>query len=131
MSGFDVGAAPDIGAMEDEGVAVELVDLEGNDVEATIWMVGSYSNRYVKVTQGQQTARLKRGRNQKLDGAQITKDLRNVVASCVLRWDGFTDAGDPLECNRANAIVVFEKAPHFQEQCAAAMEDHAAFFKKS
>lgn len=130
MSGFDLSTAPDLGVLEDEGIPVELVDLDGEDVGATIWMAGRYSNRYRKAQNALQTMRIKRG-GKKIDGAQIDKEGRGVIASCALRWEGFSDSGEIIECNRANVNKVFELAPHFQEQCSTAMEDHAAFMKKS
>jgi hypothetical protein len=138
--GFDITAAKPVTALEDEGQTIEIRDINGEpmtwkddagtEYPVTVTVAGSYSTRYRRAQEAQVTRAMKR-RNPNLTGEALGKQRLEVEAACVLAWSGFFSKGKPWPCERENVITVLEAAPWIREQIAAAIEDHAGFFKGS
>jgi hypothetical protein len=123
---------------ESEGSWVEVLDMEDEPVTykdgetvkpVRILVAGTYSKQYREITDKQRNRMLKQKRN-KLTGAQLRENAKEVAAHCCINWEGFNNKGAPFPCNVTNALALFTAAPHFQEQVEAQMLDHASFFRK-
>lgn len=137
--GFDLGAAKQVAEREDEGQVVHVTGPDGEPAyymdgderkPVTITVAGSYSKTYRRAEEGQRRRNLKR-RSTKVTPAQLDRNRRELIASCVLDWQGFFEAGRPLPCTKENVMRVLSAAKWIQYDVEAAMEDHAAFFDGS
>lgn len=133
QGGFDLANAAPVTEMEEAGSWIEIVGTEGeplvhgpDDVPVRIKVAGSYSKRYRKLTHAQTTKAVKR-RTTQITGELLARQRLEVVAGCVLAWEGFYNAGAPLECVRENVKIVLDGFPYIMEQVEAALEDHEAF----
>lgn len=138
QQGIDITADDDIAAGEDAGQQVQLRDPKtdapltyGAD-EKPIWIrvAGTLSNVHRKAL----AARV--NRTQKRRALTLTYEEAEaqgveLVADCVLDWDGFFDAaGKPVRCTREAVVKVLTKRRWILAQVQAAQGDHAAFFGK-
>lgn len=136
--GFDISTAVPVADLENDGIVVELRDVNndpmywkddaGVEHPVTITVAGSYSHRYRRATEAQQTRVMKK-RNPQITGELLGKQRLEIVAACVLAWSGFVHKGKPWACEKENVMHVLTAAPYIREQVESAMEDHAAFFK--
>lgn len=134
MSGFDLSTAGAVIEREDEGQVVHITDQAGvpmmhgeeNDKPVTMTVVGTYSQKYRRAMESRTDKRFKLGRKSP-DPEALRAEALEVVADCVLAWDGFYSAGKALDCNRKNVVQVLTLAPWIHEQIATAMDDHAGF----
>ena len=143
--GFELGSAAPVADLEDAGTVVHLCGLDdelmfftpegpkAKEQPVTITVAGSYSKRYRRAQNAQTTRAIKGGgrRGSRITGESLREQRENLAAACVLAWEGFFDAGKPLDCTRENAAMVFERATWILEQVEAAQVDHASFFAKS
>jgi len=133
MTGFDLSTAGSVIEREEQGQAVHITDAAGNllyqDAEktkpVTMTVVGTYSRRYKRAMEG----RAQQARKRRLSEEEAQRDVLEATAECVIAWDGFHDAGKPLECKPSNVVKVLEAAPWIYEQVATAMWDHAGFLR--
>jgi len=136
--GFDLEDAIPVEKLEDKGIEVELLGLDGewmlfkgeNGTEENVSMkvVGTYSTRYRRAQETQTTKTLRKRSSSNL-GRDLGERRVELVASCVLSWKGFYHKGDPITFGRNNVIKVLEHAPWIREQLENAMENHEAFLK--
>jgi len=136
--GFDLESALPVEKMEDKGIDVELLGLDGewmlfkgeNGTEENVSMkvVGTYSTRYRRAQETQTTKTLRKRSSSNL-GRDLGERRIELVASCVLSWNGFYHKGTPIAFGRNNVIKVLEAAPWIREQLENAMENHEAFLK--
>lgn len=136
MAGFDLDTAPDLAAIEEEGVTIHLRDAEGalmyderQDNAPVTWTVrGSYSTTYRKASKD---LRAKFQRRAKA-GDDLTNDNDDpaLAAECSVAFSGFYAKGQPLAFSTANAksILMSSKAQHILAQVLAAMGNHERFF---
>ena len=132
--GFRLDTASARAAREDEGVTVELLDIDGTPLTfgddsrpVTMRVAGSYSTVYRKAFERARDQALAKRRRSTNDEAW--RQALEVNAACVLAWDGFyTDGGQPIPFTPANVLAVLEAAPWIREQVEQAITDHARFF---
>ncbi len=140
-TGLDIGSLPRVGDLEDEGVVVELRDInderlfwqdeKGNEKPVTITVAGSYSHRYRRTQEAQTTRVMKRRGGVQVTGEMLSRQRLELIASCVLGWEGFVAQGKAWPCTKENVMQALQAAPYIREQVEAAMEDHEAFFKRA
>ena len=142
MSGFDLTAAKALSEAEDEGAIIEIHAPDGepmmhgpeNDPKpVTMRVAGSYSSTYRRAEEAATKKRLqaaRRTRSTDLDAAAARQWQIDVMAKCVLEWDGFYDDGKPVPCTYDNVRAVLTHAPWAREQVEAAMQDHEVFSGK-
>lgn len=138
-NGFDLSTAPDLGAIEDEGVVLELRDEHdepmtyGADKKpVTITVCGTYSTTYLNVIKEQKRRFGKKlGRGGNISDITEGHDIEAMVA-CVKAWEGFTANGSAFPCTKANvtAVLTSSKAQHIRTQVERVMGDHERFFKQ-
>jgi len=136
--GFELEDAIPVEKLEDKGLEVEIMGLDGEwiiykgengtDSIATIKVVGTYSTRYRRAQETQTTKTLRKRSTSNL-GRDLGERRIELVASCVLGWDGFFHKGTPIPFNRNNVVKVLEAAPWVREQLENAMENHEAFLR--
>lgn len=136
--GFELDDALPVEKMEDKGIEVELLDLNGEWItykgdngtveNVTMKVVGTYSQRYRRAQETQTTKTLRKRSSSNL-GRDLGERRVELVASCVLSWNGFFHKGTPIAFGRNNVIKVLEAAPWIREQLENAMENHEAFLK--
>lgn len=140
MAGFDLDTAPDIAAIEDEGITIHLKDekgdlmWDGDDVKTrqpVTWTVaGTYSHTY-----RQEQAELKRLWNKRARaGDDVTQDSDDIrmAARCTKGFSGFRSKGValPFSFENAREILRSHKAQHILAQVVGAMGNHERFFAK-
>lgn len=137
--GFDLDTAPDLAAIEDEGIVVALRDAhdepmtytDGGTVKpVTITVLGTYSKTYLDITAAQRRRMGKRlGRGNDL--MEVAEDnATEAVVACVRAWDGFFANGKPFPCTKPNVTTLLRstRAQHIRRQIEQAMGDHERFF---
>lgn len=133
---MDITQTKSVAEREDEGTTIHLRDEAGEkmfagpnqDRPVTITVVGTYSSTYRRAAEANRDRMLKQRRNS-LDGDQIHRQSLELVAACILEWDGFTAGEQPYALTKANAVALLDQCPWIREQVEAAMHDHAAFFR--
>lgn len=130
--GFDVAAAKAVAAQEDEGIVVPVKDERGEpqfvgDVPVTITVAGTYSSVYRRALDAQRDRLMKRRRAS--TGDELQRQQLEIVAACILAWDGIMSGEKAFPLTKENAIVLLEAAPWIRADVEAAMDDHAGFFK--
>lgn len=127
---FDLKKAGEVGAREEDGRVVKLVDETGQPMDGvSVTVVGSYSKRYREAVDTRANRKFRLGKIP--TPAEVRAETLHLYADCVTAWDGFEDGGKPYACTRENVAKVFEAAPWIYEQVAQAVEDHAGFTKAS
>ena len=125
-----------IADQEDEGTEVHIRDANDekqffgpkNDQPVTITVVGTYSSRYRRLVAANRDRAIKR---RSLDGDDLEQRSLDLVAGCIIAWDGFTAGSQPYPLTKANAVALLDACPWIREQVEAAMNNHALFFKAS
>lgn len=131
---FDLNAGKAVAEREDAGTTIHVRDAAGEKmyqdeagtVPVTITVAGTYSTRYRKLmdASGDKSWK-KRGTMEAEDSRRNTLE---IIAGCVLGWDGFVASGEPFACNKTNACILLDSCPWIREQVEKAMTDHASFF---
>ncbi len=126
---MDIQTIDDV-AREDEGTLVMVKDAAGEEQDGvTILVAGTYSTAYRKAVSAQRD-RMLRQRRGNLTGEQLERQQLELVAACIIEWDGFTSNGQPFPLSKDNAITLLTRAPWIREQVEEAMSDHASYFTK-
>ncbi len=139
-TGFELSAVGNVAATEDEGQILEIHDHrgapltftapDGTEKPVTVRVAGTYSKVYRRAQEMLRERQI-RQRRAKLTGEAVTRQSVELVAACILGWDGFFNAGQPLAYERENVIEVLTRAPWIREQVEEAMVDHEGFFTSS
>ena len=136
---FDISANKDVAATEDEGIVVPIKDLNGDPQSyedngvtkpAVIRVAGTYSTTYRRAAEASREKAMKR-RRVAPSGAQMARQELELIAACVLSWEGLANAGQPFPCTKANAIALLDACPWIRQDVEAAMGDHESFFSNS
>ena len=91
----------------------------------TITVVGTYSNRYRKITENNgDKAWKKRGA---MDAADSRRTALETIAACIIVWDGFTSDGAEFPLTKHNAAILLDSCPWIREQVEKAMTSHELF----
>lgn len=136
MGGMDLATVGQAASREDEGQVVHLRDAQGEPAfdaagqPVTVRIAGQYSKLYRR-TQAEQAQRLLRQRGQRLTEEQLTRNRVELVAVCILEWQGITNQGQPLPLTKDNASKLLALAPWVREQLEEVQGDHASFFGTS
>lgn len=135
---FDVSAQKDVGQREEEGTLVTVKSVTGEvqyygEGEAkkpvTIRVVGTFSKTYRRAN----FALRERVRKFRTMRTSEQQDLHAIelIADCILGWEGITNGDQPFPFTRENAIALLQAAPWVREDVEAAMGDHQGFFSTS
>lgn len=136
MSGFDLEDQGAVTVREDEGQVVHIRDARGDLAytgegeqrkPVTVRVAGTFSTHYRRANDAIQQRVLKR-RQRDITPEQVLANRIELVRSCILDWQGFTNQGKPLVFSPENATLLLTKCPWVRAQLEEAMEDHAAFF---
>jgi hypothetical protein len=131
---FKFGRAKEVASREDEGVWFHVHDecdeplFYENEKPVRMKVAGSYSSRFNRLNEALQRRKWKAGTTPD----EIQNAYREeVVAKCILEWEGFTDEGDvpvPLDPKYAKEAV---HTAWLYPQITRAMDDHKSFFSES
>lgn len=128
--GFDV-ASIDLDAAASEGADCVLRHpVTGDELDATIRVVGMDSETYRKARRKMVDAMVKdqRGRRPKSVTDEEAEQRRaEAVAAITVSWSGLQWEGKPLDCTFENAVMVYTKRPWVLEQVEGFAEDRANF----
>lgn len=131
MSGIDLANVGTVADREEIGRVVHLKDDREElayvgDQPVTVTIAGSYSKRYRR-TQEALTQRMFKRRQVQLTAEQFMANRIELVAACVLDWQGITNNDKPLACTKENATALLTAAPWVLAQLEDAQADHASF----
>ena len=134
--GFDLSKANKVSEREDAGSVVQIMDEtgeplfygEGNDKPVTITVAGEFSRVYRRAEDAIRGQQLKRRGN--LTPQELRRQSIELLSRCVLAWEGFENAGQPLDCTRENVSAVLSSAEWIRKQVDQATTDHSAPFGK-
>jgi hypothetical protein len=104
------------------------------DLGSTIKVLGKDSDKFIKVSRGQnkkRMAKMTKGgfRATAIPVEEIEQDSLMLLAACTVGWVGVVVDGKALDFNEDNAVMVYERFPWIREQVDAAMGDRANFIK--
>lgn len=123
-------------AGSNEGFEVQIYHPGTNeDLGITINILGKDSDEFQKVSRAQskkRMAKLAKGggfRTSVISVEEIDRDGLELLAACTKSWSGVIVEGKTVECNKDNAIDLYERFPWIKEQVDAAMGDRANFIK--
>lgn len=125
---MEITKTKSVAEREDEGTVVKISD-ENGDVQdgVTITVAGTYSSRYRRA-EASQRGRLLKQRRTNISGEDLQRQQLELIAACIIDWQGFTVEGKPYLLNKENAVALLESAPWIREQVDSAMVDHSSFF---
>jgi tRNA splicing endonuclease len=105
----------------------------GDDLGTTIHLLGIDSDAYKNATKKQQERILKQAmRNRNMGGIESAERERmslDLLASCIVGWDGLELDGQALPFSYDNATRVIEEFPWIREQVDKAVHDRGFFVK--
>lgn len=135
---MDISQIMSVSEREDRGTVVHVRDAVGElqyqeadpTRPVTITVAGTFSKRYQDTLAGHRDALFKQ-RRATLSGEQLTQQQIELVAACIISWDGFTLNGAPFPCTMENAVMVLKSAHWIRQELEEAMGDHASFFTSS
>jgi len=126
--GFDIEAAAEITKAEDEGVVVAIIDPRSGEEAAKVTIVGTYSATYRREWDALTNRLIRQRKIGKASTEEKEREEIQLVAACILDWEGIRLGGRDLAFSKPNAITLLTKAPFILEQLSAAMRDHERFF---
>jgi hypothetical protein len=119
-----------------EGFDVQIYHPGTNeDLGVTINILGKDSDEFLKVSRAQskkRMAKMTKGggfRNVQIPIEEVERDGLELLAACTKSWSGVIENGKVIECNKDNAIDLYERYPWVKEQVDTAMGDRANFIK--
>lgn len=134
---MDISTSKHLAQQEDDGITITISGPDGDKLTqddgvtpVTITVAGSYSQRYRKAANANRDKLLKQ-RTRTVGADDLDRQALDLLAACVIAWDGFTDDGKPYPLTRENAVALFDACPWIREQVESAVSDHARFFTKS
>ena len=123
----------------EEGVVMEVEDprtgdplLDDDSNAITITVAGSDSKAYRTYSRKIQNRRLKNlkpgQRKIDLDSESMEVEQLELMSKCTLAWSGVAWNGALLECNYANALMLFTELGWLRDQVDIFITDRANFF---
>lgn len=129
-------ATLDITKAANEGATMEVLHpTEGTVLKdeagkpITITLIGQDSEKVKKRQRVEMNKRLKNGRRQTMTAEELEEQGLQLLAFCTLSWSGIKLDGQDLDCNAANAVIVYQRLPWLKEQVDAFVGDRANFLK--
>ena len=127
---FDLTAFDGLQAAQDEGVQVEILHPATFDpLGMTITIAGKDSIHAKNFDRTESNRRNKGRRTKKMEAGERQEYLLKRLAACTLSWTGVVDGGKVLECNRENALLVYNRLPFIADQVGEAASDYELFIK--
>ncbi len=124
----DLTAFDGLQAAQDEGVPVEILHPGTFEpLGMTITIAGPDSIHAKNFDRTVINRRLKGRKTKALDAGEVQEAAVKKLAACTLSWTGVVDGGKVLECNRENALLVYNRLPFIAEQVAEAAGERAVF----
>lgn len=118
-----------------EGAVLEPIHpATGEKIGISITLAGADSERYTKAQRKNTDKRLKNMQKQqrnKMTSAEIEEENLELLAECTLSWENVIYQGDPLDCTKANAKMLYQALPWLKEQIDEFIGDRANFIKDS
>lgn len=109
------------------GVRVEIVDpVTGEPVGAAITLCGPDSRRAKIARTAAIRGAILRG-GDKLDDAAQADVATELLARCVISWEGIQRSGSDIPLTLENAVMVFTRFPWIETQCDRKASDRANF----
>jgi hypothetical protein len=137
---MDISRGKAVVSREDEGMVLHIRDETGEKAyqadgatPVTITVVGSYSSRYRKAMEvnRERAVRIRRKLDEEDMVDEIDRQGMELLASCVVGWDGFTADGKPVPFSKENTITILTELPWVREQVNEAIVNHAGFTKRA
>ena len=127
---FDLTAFDGLQAAQDEGVEVEILHPGTFEpLGVTIVVAGPDSTHARDFDRTVINRRLKGRKTKPLDAGEVQDAALKKLAACTLSWTGVVDGGKVLECNRENALLVYNRLPFIADQVGEAASDYELFIK--
>lgn len=126
MSNFDLSS------LEQEKLDANWMEVEsptGEPLGIHLYLASQDSEEYQKQLRRQQDKHLKK-KKMKMSAEEAENDNRELLVSCVLKWQGVIYNGEELECNVENARWLLKSFPFIEEQVNEFIGDRANFFGK-
>lgn len=137
--GIDMDGVEDVSAREGQGRVVHITDPSGepafygegeNQKPVTVKIAGSYSPKYRQILD-HQTQRMLKRRQSTITREQLAENRAELVAGCILEWDGFLIKGEAFPLTKDNAMTLVKKAEWIRTQLEEAQNDHEGFSKNA
>jgi hypothetical protein len=139
---IDLSAASAEIASEDGGQIVHLRDrkhdlcyytaADGSTKPQTIMIAGTYSGVYRRAKHRHQRTLIKLSRGGKPDPAELDRAQIELIADCVLGWEGIVARpGELLPFTRPNVVQILTHLPWVRDQLEEAQSDHEGFSTSS
>lgn len=139
LGGLDLSEGQKVVAGHESGITIELVDHRGHALtytdesgnERRVWarFAGQYGERYAQREREIRDARWEAGEFHRTP-EQREEDDEALIASMLLDWGGFSDAGAPLEPTAENCLQ-YMRLPWVKVQFVAAVRGRVGFFGES
>jgi hypothetical protein len=127
---FDLSQFDGLQQAQDEGTEVIIIHpVTGAPTTMKFWVAGPDSKRRQNMQRQLADVRLRR-RKFKMSGEDLENESKAIIAACVIKWEGFVEKGQALECNVPNIIGVFQRYPFIFEQVDEIAGDRVSFLKK-
>ena len=132
---FDLSSL-DVVRSANDGVAIDILHpVTKEPLGITITVLGADSAAFKKLATDQNRRRLAKMEKQGgFKPSAVTQDERDedaieLLAACTKAWNGVVLDAVTLECNRDNAMGLYERLPWLREQIDVAIGDRANFIK--
>jgi hypothetical protein len=123
-------------AASNEGFRVQIYHPGTHeDLDIMIDVLGKDSDECQKMSRIQskkRMAKMAKGgyrSNQVIPLEEIEADNLELLAACTKGWTNVILDGKLVECNKANAVMIYERFPWIKEQVDIAIGDRANFIK--
>lgn len=133
---MDINTLGDIVAQDEKPVEVTVYQKNGDpylgpdDRPCIISVVGSESKQY-RAARDKLTRKFLRGRQSKMEPADLRNNRVEQAAAAVVGWSGWTAHGLEFPATPENVRILLNQADHILEQVEAGINSHADFFTNS
>lgn len=135
-NGIDLEGVSEVADREGQGRVVHVLGKnmepayytngDGERKPVTVLIAGSFSALY-RQTLDMQTQRMLKKRQATVTTEILAKHRLELVAVCILAWEGFVFGGKPYPLTVPNAMTLLSKAEWIRTQLEEAQNDHEGF----
>lgn len=126
----------DLQSAAEEGIEVRLQHpatgeylTDDNGDSLVITVLGKDSATWQSVAKRINTKNANRYKDRKVPNTALESALYEILAECTVKWSKNVEfAGEPLKCNKDNALMLYEKRNWIAEQLIEAAADRANYF---